>query len=253
MNDLVQLALQDLRNGAKGQKVAQTYGIASHSEAAALLANETPTLKQFMAQQAAEKRDFFRSRTSQGLKTQRATQQDHDAIIAYVFQSINDGEKPKVLSWLKTYGASNGRNAEWAKCVARHTHNKKMKVTLQGYQTHPVIQDLRHGNLFTQTHKGMLLRATYSGFAEMLYSSSQIVRNHKTMQSRNQELETLLVSAEFEITRTNALLEIGERWKGEAVAMHSEGISCRKIAEQLGKPKSTVHDYLRALNRAVLP
>ena len=249
MDQLTQLALEELRQGITAKTVAQRYGETTYSEAAKHCESEAPSIKQFMAKQDAEKRDFFRCRTNLGLKTQRATLQDHNAMITYILQAVNDGEKPEVLAWLKTYGASNGRPLEWATCVARHTHNKKMNATLQAYQTHPVIEDLRCGNLFTQTHKGMLLRATYSGFSEVLYRGSQIVRCHRVTQRRIKELETRLALAEIGIARASALLDVSERWKGEAEAMQGKGMPCRQIAEQLGKAKSTVHDYLKSLKK----
>lgn len=248
--DLVEIALQELRSGANAKTVAKRYGDATQCEAAKRLEKEAPSLKQFMARQAAEKREFFKSRTRLGLKTQRATQQDHHAVIAYIFQAVGSDEKPNVFSWLRTHGANNGHPPEWAKCVARHTHSKRMKVSLGTLQDHPVINDLRDGHLFTQTHKGVLIRATYSGFAALLFSNSQIVREHRVMKDQKKELEASLVVARLEIAKANARLELSESWKSEAIAMRRNGVSCRKIADQLGKPKSTVNDYLRSLGQS---
>ena len=38
-----------------------------------------------------------------------------------------------------------------------------------------------------------------------------------------------------------------DQWKIEAEQLATTGLSWRKIAEQLGKPKTTVSDYLRTV------
>lgn len=245
--------MKEVLKGASEGKMANRYGLDVYNEAMKRLAVERGThmtLQQLYAKQEAERRAYFRERTSQGVKSQRASQQDHNAIVDSILRSINDGIKPDVLALLRAYGDANDRDLVWVKRIASQTHNKKMGKTLQLHKSHPVIQELKDARMFTQTHKGAIQRSTYSGLAELLFSGSQNVRKQRHMEREIEELREMIARLKADVAKMHARVDDSEYWKVKTKEMHVEGMSCGKIAERLGKAKSTINDYIRTLVKA---
>lgn len=250
IESLVIEAMSLVRRKVAATNISNKYGGDVYQEAVRRIEAESSTsmsTQQFHAKQAAEKRDFFRNRTSQGVPSQRVSQEDHNHIIDSILANVNEGIKPPVQSLLKEHGKQKNRDPEWAKRVSTHTHNKKMGKTLEVNKDHPVIRDLKAGGMYGQTYKGALQRSTYSGFAALLFSGSQLVRNQQLMQQQINKLQEDLTQIKSEVARANARLDDAELWRAEAVSMYSDGMSFGKIAKQLGKPKSTVNDHINSL------
>lgn len=253
IESLVKEAMRSVRRKVPADDIRSKCGNASYNEAVRRVEIEPTTettTQQFFAKQKAEKLAFFRNRTSKGIRSQRASQQDHDHIVNSILSIVNEGNKPAVPTLLEAYGTKNNRDPEWAKRVATQAHNKKMNKTFQTNKDHPVIQDLKDGRMFTQTHRGALLRSTYSGLAELLFSGSQIVRIQRLIRQQLDEMQEELAIVKIEVARANARLDDIEQWKNDAVVLYNSGKSLRNIAEKVGKAKSTVADYLNTLIKA---
>ena len=205
------------------------------------------TPQQFHAKQEAERREFYRKRTTQGNSPQRVSQQDHNRISDFIFNEVDAGKKPAVRPMLEAYGKEHNRAPEWAKCAAVQTHSKKIAKTLAARKDHPVLQDLKEGRMLSQTHKSTLQNATYSGFAELLFSGSQNVRSQRALQAEVHELRTHVTAVEAEAARANTRLNESEQWKADAVELYLAGKSYGDIAALVHKGKSTVNDYIRSL------
>lgn len=210
------------------------------------------TPQRFHAQQNAERMKFFRELRAQGFNGHRASQKDHDFIFGSILNTVDAGVKPAVKPLLREYAEQQGYAPEWAERVATRPQPKKMGKSLKAGQNHPVIQDLKRGHMFTQTHQSALKRATYSGLAELLFSGSQSAREKQAMQDRMDALEARLAAAEADAARANARLDIKDagldwREKVRAILAAEPGISKRELAERVGKSHTAVNRYLAAM------
>jgi hypothetical protein len=207
------------------------------------------TPQQFHARQNAQRMRYFRELGSQGFQVPRASQKDHDFIFGSILSTVDAGTKPAVKPLLREYAEQQGYAPEWAERVAAKYQPKRMAKSLKAQQRHPVIQDLKGGHMFTQTHQSALKSATYSGLAELLFSGSQSAREKKTMRDRMAALEARLAVAEAEAARANARLDIkdaGLDWKEKARAILAAepDISKRELAVRVGKSHTTVNKYV---------
>lgn len=227
-------------------------GIAPAKQAAVrqLLADAARGLspRRFHAQQNAERNKFFRELAAQGFKVHRASQQDHDFIFDSILDTVDAGVKPAVKPLLRDYAEQQGYAPEWAERVATKTQPKKMRKSLKGKQRHAVIEDLKEGRMFTQTHQSTLTHATYSGLAELLFSGSQSTREKQDMRDRLAALEAKLAVVEAEADRANArlnLMNAGLDWKetARAVLAAEPGISKSELARRVGKSEGLVRKY----------
>lgn len=254
IESLVCQAIEMLKQGCTREQIEGKCGVASHIEAVKRLPSEpgpeSMTPQQFHAKQEAERREFYRKRTAQGNKAQRVSQQDHNYIVDSIFDSVHAGTKPAVRPMLEAYGKEHNRAPEWANRVAAQTHSKKIAKTLAGKKDHPVLQDLKEGRMLSQTHKSTLQNATYSGFAELLFSGSQNVRNQRDLRQRMDALEAELAVVRAKAARANTRLNEADQWKANAVELYIAGKSFAEIANKVGKGKSTVNDYIRSIIRA---
>jgi len=211
------------------------------------------TPQRFHAQQNAEMLKFYRELSAQGFQSYRASQKDHDYIFGSILSTVDAGQKPAVKPLLREYAAQQGYSPEWAERVADKRQPKKMGKSIKANQHHPVIQDLKEGHMFTQTHQSALKTATYSGLAAVLFSGSQNTRRQRAMQARMDALEARLAVAEAEADRANARLDIkdaGLDWKekARAILVAEPGISKREVARRVGMHESTVRKYLSGLH-----
>ncbi|MFP3754148.1 hypothetical protein SB751_09660 [Cupriavidus sp. SIMBA_020] len=217
------------------------------------IAGTQMTPQRFHARQNAERRRFFSERGASGFQYYRATQKDHDYIFGTILDTVDAGDKPTVKPMLREYGEQQGYAPEWAERVAVNRHPKRIAKSLKAQQHHPVIQDLKGGHMFTQTHQSALKKATYSGLAELLFSGSQITREKRAMQARMDALEARLAAAEADVARANARLDAkdaGLDWKEKARAIFAAEpcISKREVARRVGMHESTVRKYLSSLH-----
>lgn len=208
------------------------------------------TTAQFAAKQAAEKRAFFQRRAANGHKAHKASQQDHNSIVGSIFASVDAGNKPAVPNILRAYGEEQNRPPEWAARVATQKRPKRMGKTITAFSAHAVIQDLREGRMFTQTHRSTLQNSTYSGLAELLFSGSQSTREKRAMKDRIATLEARVFAVEAETARAHARIDESEQWKTDAVELYCAGESYAAIAGKVGMGKTTVYDHMHALIRA---
>lgn len=243
---LVNEAIDRLRKGDSKDAIASALGSKACDEAlkriqAKPVTSLTP--QQFYAKQSEEKRAFFRDRPPEAERPHQVSKADHCAIVASILNSVQAGEKPCVLTILKEHGARFNRTEDWAMRVRTHRHSKRMTATLKEHKNHPVLQDLRSGGMLSQTHKGTLIGSTFSGFSELLFASSQLVR-------KNKHLEQQLTQRQEELRQqqiATARLQPTANWKDEAVKLYnntSQSIRC--IAEKVGKSKSTVDDHIQS-------
>jgi hypothetical protein len=203
--------------------------------------------QQFHAKIQRMHREYFQNRSAQGIQTQRVSQQDHNFIVDSIFDSVHAGTKPTVRPMLEAYGKEHSRPPTWAKRAAVQMHAKKLAKTIAAKKNHPVLQDLKEGRMLSQTHKSTLQNATYSGFAELLFSGSQSVRIQRALQKRMDTLEAELAVVRADAARANTRLDESEQWKADAVELYGAGKSYADIADIVGKGKSTVNDYIRSL------
>lgn len=204
--------------------------------------------RRFHAQQNAERMKFFRELKAQGLKVHRASQQDHDFIFDSILTTVDAGMKPAVKPLLRDYAEQQGYEPEWAERVAAKTQAKKMRKSLKAKQRHSVLQDLKEGHMFTQTHQSALTHSTYSGLAELLFSGSQSSRERRDMRERLLALEAKLSAVEAEAERANARLnamDAGLDWKevARSVLAAEPDISQRELARRVGKSEGSVRKY----------
>jgi hypothetical protein len=243
---LVSEAIARARKGDPKEAIASACGIKACDEALRRI-QAKPTIsltsQQFYAKQSAEKREFFRNRPPEAERPHQVSKADHCAIVSSILKSVQAGEKPCVLTLLKEHGTRNNRTDDWAIRVRTHRHSKRMTVTLKEYKDHPVLQDLRSGGMLSQTHKGALIGSTYSGFSELLFASSQLVRKNKHLEQQLTERQDELRQLQIETPR----LQPAENWKDEAVKLYSStSQSIRSIAAKVGKSKSTVDDHIQS-------
>jgi hypothetical protein len=203
--------------------------------------------QQFHAKIQKMQREYFLNRSAQGIQTQRVSQQDHNFIVDSIFNSVHAGTKPAVRPMLEAYGKEHSRATAWAKRAAVQKHSKKLGKTIAIKKDHPVLQDLKEGRMLSPTHKSTLQNATYSGFAELLFSGSQSVRSQRELQKRMDTLEAELAVVRADAARANTRLDESEQWKADAVELYGAGKSYADIADIVGKGKSTVNDYIRSL------
>jgi ribosomal protein S19E (S16A) len=242
---LLSEAIARARKGDPKEAIASACGIKVCEEALRRIQAEPAislTPQQFYAKQSAEKRAFFRDRPPEAERPHQVSKADHCAIVASILKSVQAGERPCVLSLLKEYGTKNNRAEDWAIKVRTHHHSKRMTATLKEHKDNPVLQDLRSGGMLSQTHKGALIGSTYSGFSELLFASSQLVRRNKHLEQQLTERQDELRQLQVETAR----LQSTENWKDEAFKLYSSTKqSIRCIAEKVGKSKSTVDDYIQ--------
>lgn len=253
---LVLEAMRMIQQNNPEQAVRSRYGQDAYAEAVKRLQDRPnpPDLStaQFHAKQAAEKRAFFQRRAANGQKAHKASQQDHNCIVSSIFATIDAGNKPAVPSILRTYGEEQNRPPEWAERVATQKRPKRMGKTLAAYSEHSVIQELKEGRMFTQTHKSALQNSTYSGLAELLFSGSQSVREKRAMQKRVDAMEAELASVRAEAARANARLDLkdaGKDWKeaARAILQTQPNLSNRALAARVGKNEKSIRNYLKEI------
>jgi hypothetical protein len=206
------------------------------------------TPQQFHAQQNAERMKFFRELKAQGHTGLSASQRDHDFIFDKILTTVDSGAKPAVKPLLREYAAQQGYAPEWVERVAAKNQPRKTAKSLKAHRQHPVIQDLRDGQMLTQTHQSMLKNATYSGLAELLFSGSQSTREKQDMRARLLALEAKLAAVEAVAERANARLNVidaGLDWKEKArsVLGAEPGISKRELARRVGQSEGSIRKY----------
>lgn len=243
---LVKEAIDRLRKGDPKDAIARALGIKACDEALKRIQAKPATSltpQQFYAKQSAEKRAFFRDRPPEAERPHQVSKADHCAIVASILSNVQAGEKPCVLSLLKEFGTKNNRSEDWAIKVRAHRHSKRMTATLKEHKDHPVLQDLRSGGMLSQTHKGALIGSTFSGFSELLFASSQLVRRNKHLEQQLTERQDELRQLQVETAR----LKPTGNWKDEVVKLYnSTSQSIRCIADRVGKSKSTVDDHIQS-------
>lgn len=210
------------------------------------------TPQQLHAKHDAERREYFRARAAQGHKVHRVTQIDHDLLVSSIFDSVDRGMKPAIRPMLEAHGRQRGYDAEWANKVSARRQPRKMAKTLASKRNHPALNDLKEGQMLSQTHKAALQNATYSGLASLLFSGSQNVRNQRRLQQRMDALEAELAVVKADAARANARLDnkdAGKDWKEAARAIRAAepSIANRELARRVGMSESTVRKYLIAL------
>ena len=250
-----------LKQGSTKDQVDSKCGSAAHIEAVRRLQSEpspeSMTPQQFHAKQVAERREYFRNRSTQGIQAQRVSRRDHNYIVDRIFNSVHAGTRPAVRPMLEAYGKEHNRAPEWAERVAAQTHAKKMGKTLAAKKDHPVLQDLKGGNMLSQTHKSTLQNATYSGLATLLFSGSQNVREKRALQQRMDALEAELAAIRAEAARANARLDLkdsGQDWKERARAILAvePNISKRELARRVDKDEKSIRKYLQDIKGDVV-
>lgn len=256
IESLVLEAIRMLQQNKPEQDVRSRCSNAAYDEAVKRLQEQPNPLDlstaQFAAKQAAEKRAYFHRRAANGQKAHKASQQDHNCIVGSIFATIEAGDKPAVPNILRVYGEEKNRPPEWAERVATQKRPKRMGKTLAAYNEHSVIQDLKEGRMFTQTHKSTLQNSTYSGLAELLFSGSQNVREKRAMQKRMDAMEAELAAVKAEAARANARLDLkdqGKDWHeaARAILAAEPGTSNRELARRVGKDEKSIRNYLKAL------
>jgi hypothetical protein len=248
---LVLEALRLLQQNKPAYEVQSRCSQAAYAEAVKRLKDKPSvfdlTTAAFAAKQAAEKRAYYQHRATNGQKAHKASQQDHNNIVGCIFASVDAGHKPTMPIILRAYGEEQNRPPEWAERVATQKRPKRMGKTITAYSEHAVIQDLREGRMFTQTHRSTLQNSTYSGLAELLFSGSQSTREKRAMKERIATLEARVSATEAETARAHARIDASEQWKTDAVDLYRVGKSYGFIALQTGKGKTTVHEHIQAL------
>lgn len=247
----VSKAIDEIKKGNPLDKICQRYGDNIVNEARALIKQQpiygTISPQQFHSKQEKERREYFRNRTIEGKPALRVNQQDHNTIIQLIFESINSGTKPNIRSILENRAKQQHYDPLWAKKVTGHMHKKKMRETLELYKDNELMHDLRSEGLLSQTYKSALLKSTYSGFTDMLFSGTQLIRKKRALQQENDDMNSQLKILKAEVTKMNAQIDKSENWKLIAREMYNDGESYNAIKNKTGKSKTTVHDYIKRL------
>jgi hypothetical protein len=233
-----------------GTVALDSFATSMQEAVRAYLAEEQPALspQQFHAQQNAQRMQFYRERKAQGHTSPRVSPLDHAHIFGTILDTVDAGIKPAVKPMLREYAAQQGYAPEWVSSAATKTQPKKMARSLAANRQHPVIQDLKDGHMFTQTHQSALKNATYSGLAELLFSGSQSTRERNDMSARLAALEAQMAQVQAEAARANArlnLMDAGLDWKEQARAILAAepGISMRALALRVGKSEGALRKY----------
>lgn len=249
-------AMDSIRKRVKVESIYQVWGIDAYNEAVKRLQLEPttgPTTRELLAKHAREKREHFKNLAIQGVKSYKASQQDHDHIMTYILSCVDRNNKPAVSMWLKLYGTQNGRDSKWAERVRTQTNSKRLNKTLAALSNHPVIIGLKAAGMFSQSHKGALTKSTYTGFSELLFSWNKAALERQQMLEYITALEMKVHIANTEATRAKVKMLKSEDWKVEALSLHSEGLSYKQIAEQVGKAKTVVYEHIKKSIVTILP
>ena len=130
------------------------------------------------------------------------------------------------------YAEETGKPDSWRKEVAKPKQKKSIKQALNSLQEHVVIKAMEKNKVYCRRD---ILNKSITGALTKL-SKQRDISNE--LDRLKHEVATLKKSL--------ADKEAGKDWKAEALKLKQEGLSGRKIAEQLGVSKSTVANYLKS-------
>lgn len=246
-------AVQLLRANAPISNVKDIYGENVQKEALRQLDREKLKGLSFgslIAKQEREVRQHFRDRSAAGIKTYRVSNNEHDQIIRYIWESIARREQPAVSTWLKQYAHTNNLPLEWVRNASKCINRKRMRQSFSSCETSSIIELLKTNGFWSPSHKRALFNSTYTGIASLLTSWLSLLTELIEIRER---LSKSKASEECLQQRLAYATSDVRDWRSEASSLYSQGKSFGEISKAVGKAKSTVHDYLRLQAQASSP
>lgn len=156
---------------------------------------------------------------------QRATKDD---ILNMLIHVLETGDKGKVT--IEAIAEKNNKNEQWVKDVTDGRYKKRLSTCLTDLEEKIELIGL------------MKKHATFNKeeitSKKLVVALNKVIRQRKlclTIESLMQEVKSLKQALKVRSTITD--------WKSEAIRLREEGLSYSKIADRLGKPKSTVSTF----------
>ena len=153
----------------------------------------------------------------------------HDNLVHLIDMVLKEGISGTKA--IRKYAELKGKSKQWIDEVAKPRAGKGFKAALLLYEPTPFIKPLKKNKIYNRKN---ILNNTITGALTELSKQVKVSRLIDELRSKVVSLKEQLAA------RTK-----GEDWRPEALRLHAEGESYRKIEERLGVPRSTVADFLK--------
>ena len=166
----------------------------------------------------------------------RATDKELTEMITMVLETGKTGRKI-----IPEYADKNNKPKEWRSSIAKSRAGQALKTALKQFDNHEVILSMKENDLYNKKDINEILNNSVTGALSRLSKQRKISKRIDDLENKVATLEKNL-AAKIE----------GKDWKEEALKLHKDKLSCRKIAVQLGVSKTTIADFIKDKKNSVI-